>query len=189
MLSKKHISISLLFSVFCLSISANAMMLKPSLYAQMERQNAINIQYEQDKIQMQNEARLNEIRIKNQIRMNQMNEAKPQESEQILSAAHTEVVLDPVEKEKALARVVTRKNQSISTPTENISFQQPQISTTRYNGNIDMRQIEQTWLGWVNSLRQEHNLAPLQIHESLNITAQDWSDFSKNRGYITHARP
>jgi len=52
-----------------------------------------------------------------------------------------------------------------------------------------MRRVEQAWLGWNNSLRASRGLRAYTINDQLNATAQEWSEFSRDRGYITHGRP
>lgn len=55
--------------------------------------------------------------------------------------------------------------------------------------NLDINQVINTWLSWTNSVRLEQWLSPYTIDTRLNGTAQEWSEYSKNRGYIIHGRP
>lgn len=58
-----------------------------------------------------------------------------------------------------------------------------------YPKNVDINQVINTWLSWTNSVRQEQGLSLYSIDTRLNGTAAEWSEYSKNRGYIIHGRP
>ncbi len=54
---------------------------------------------------------------------------------------------------------------------------------------VDIEKVRNTWLEWTNWVRWELGLSDYTIDNRLNITATEWSDFSKERGYIIHGRP
>ncbi len=54
--------------------------------------------------------------------------------------------------------------------------------------NVDMKKVRDTWLDWYNKARAQNGLAPYAYNESLNMTAGNWSFFSKKKGYIDHKR-
>ena len=54
---------------------------------------------------------------------------------------------------------------------------------------VDIEKVRQTWLEWTNGVRWDLGLANYTIDNRLNITATEWSDFSKKQGYIIHGRP
>lgn len=192
----KHISIALVGAALLFSgnISAQAQTLTPSLYKQMQQQNIINEQYERTKFDRLNEERMEEIRQRTQARMQNLS---PENTTTHGSAPLETPAIDNAAREHALARTVTRKNTPLgmtSTP-QTITIDTPSTSSAprthgaRNLGTIDMRTVENAWLSWNNGLRSELGLAPYSIHDALNATAQEWSEFSKNRGYITHGRP
>lgn len=82
---------------------------------------------------------------------------------------------------------------SLKHPPEIISTQPtyviPSVSNIITPRNVDMNQVINTWLSWTNSVRLEQWLSPYTIDTRLNGTAQEWSEYSKNRGYIIHGRP
>lgn len=185
---KKYIPISIFTISSILSINiANANMLVPSLQAQMQKQNVINEIYNRDKIKMANEQRLEEIRQLNLQRLS--NNWNIYQNHQTISTPQNIEIPDinPILREQALSRVVTRK-------TNNITLNSAPIVTNYYSynsrnlWNVDLARVEQTWLNWVNSLRFENGLQPYFIDSRLSATAQEWSEFSANRGYITHGR-
>lgn len=192
---KKYIPISILAltSVFSLNI-ANANSLFPSLQAQMQRQNVINEIYAKDKIRMNNSQRLEEIRQLNVERLNNWNfSSNSQNQNSTTTTVEIKIPeVNPILKEQALSRVVTRNNSA-----NNIVLNSAPINnnivienySNRQKNNVDLARIEQTWLNWVNSLRAENNLHSYNIDSRLSTTAQEWSEFSANRGYIIHGRP
>jgi uncharacterized protein YkwD len=54
--------------------------------------------------------------------------------------------------------------------------------------NVDADKIRQTWLDWSNQVRTELGVQTLSLNDSLHMTATEWSNFSKERGYIDHKR-
>lgn len=186
----KTTTIALLLSSFCTTNAAFASGL-PKLTEQMRKQAYIDRKYEQTKIRAANEARLNAIRLKNEARLAGVKTPIMSEEVPVLDAAPE---LDMKEREAILSQTIIRNPMpfssmlppmifpSVPTPiTANINKEAPE--------NIDMNRLGQAWLSWNNALREELGLAPYTIHESLNFTAQDWSNFSRDRGYITHGRP
>ncbi len=56
-------------------------------------------------------------------------------------------------------------------------------------GNIDIQRVRETWLGWNNEVRDLAGLHAYEYNDQLGRTAAIWSDYSKDRGNITHSRP
>jgi uncharacterized protein YkwD len=54
--------------------------------------------------------------------------------------------------------------------------------------NIDMGLVRKTWLGWNNEERNKLGLHDYKYNNALNRTAYIWSEYSKNKGEITHKR-
>lgn len=166
-------------SVFAL---APGEMLKPSLTQQMARQNIVNEQYARDKVIMRSAENLRIIRERNQARMaarNQHTEYAASETPTLKNNPPTTNTLQPSPRIQVASNIVT--------PTPRTHSESPRNS--EYRGNIDMTRVQEAWLGWNNTLRSELGLHPYTIHPSLNATAQEWSEFSRDRGYIIHGRP
>jgi len=53
---------------------------------------------------------------------------------------------------------------------------------------VDMSQVRQRWLEWYNGARNAEGLHDYTYNNQLNRTAYIWSDFSKDRGHISHKR-
>lgn len=175
----------------------------PSLQSQMQRQATIDAEYASHKIQSANEQALEAIRLRNAAKLS--NSATSTEENTTLSSAQaSEDFLKSAEREAALNRTVTRKTvgfNKTSTPVITASnpapnatelaqnFAKNQNPTSRQVGNIDMARVELAWLSWVNMARAEKGLSPYTIHSGLSATAQEWAEFSANRGYTTHGRP
>lgn len=179
----------------------------PSLQSQMQRQSVIDAQYASTKIQTANEQALEAIRLRNAAKLS--NSATSTEENTTLSSAQaSEDFLKSAEREAALNRTVTRKTSGFNTistpaiaqtivannPAPNATelaqnFAKNQNPTSRQVGNIDMARVELAWLSWVNMARAEKGLAPYTTHSALSTTAQEWAEFSANRGYTTHGRP
>ena len=166
---------------------ASAQMLRPSLESQMHYQTQVDIQVQANRRSAEADARLAEIRAKNQERMRALNAA---------SNSAPEPQIDEQARNEALSRVVYRNpiNGQSNTPIASVSADNPAVSVnyspeSRTVGNVDMARVEQVWLGWVNGLRSEKGLAPYSTHHMLGKTAQEWAEFSRDRGYTTHGRP
>lgn len=54
--------------------------------------------------------------------------------------------------------------------------------------NIDMSQVRSSWLSWNNEVRKQEGLHEYLYNNQLNRSAYVWSDFSKQRGQISHKR-
>lgn len=159
----------------------------------MQYQKVVDREYAVYKIQSHNQSQLEAIRQRNQARLNSDNAS---EENITLSAAPDAPTLDPVEREAALNRTVVRNIAPTIQPKVIQNSYTPSVvnytatpTTERAVGNVDMRKVEQAWQGWVNELRASEGLAPYAINEKLNLTAQEWSEFSRDRGYTTHGRP
>jgi uncharacterized protein YkwD len=74
-----------------------------------------------------------------------------------------------------------------------------QTQTTTYNyecdflnqdipSSIDLNQIEQQWLSWINNERENRGLQPYNLNPQLSRTAKIWSEEVKDRGYLDHRR-
>lgn len=178
----------------------------PSLQTQMERQTVINAEYASYKVQVANERALEAIRLRNAARLGNL--VNSEENLTLSSAEDSENFLKSEEREAALNRTVTRRSSgfnTISTPvtsqnnsakksTTNATklaqnFAKNQNLTHHQIGNIDMARVELAWLAWVNMARAEKGLSPYSTHSALSATAQEWAEFSANRGYTTHGRP
>ncbi|MGE3279008.1 MAG: S-layer homology domain-containing protein [Candidatus Altimarinota bacterium] len=55
--------------------------------------------------------------------------------------------------------------------------------------NIDMQRVRQTWLEWYNGERRTQGLHDYKYNNALNRSAYVWSDFSMQRGELSHKRP
>lgn len=156
MQNKKYISIALLGAIALNSNLASAAslpsdkFLMSSLYSQMEYQATIDREVQNSRISTQNDARLAEIRTKNQARQ----AALMSESGNKLSSA-PEIKIDESARQAALSRPVYRNPitdaKNYSQASSNVVIESSTVS--RVQGNIDMRRVEQAWLGWVNDLR------------------------------------
>ena len=176
----------LLGSIFMTS-QVSAQMLRPSLESQMSYQTQVDIQVQANRRSAEADARLEAIRAKNQERMRALNAA---------STPAPEPQIDEQARNEALSRVVYRNpiNGQSNAPIASVSADNPAVSVnyspeSRTVGNVDMVRVEQAWLGWVNGLRSEKGLAPYSTHHMLGKTAQEWAEFSRDRGYTTHGRP
>ena len=176
----------LLGSIFMTS-QVSAQMLRPSLESQMSYQTQVDIQVQANRRSAEADARLEAIRAKNQERMRVLNAA---------STPAPEPQIDEQARNEALSRVVYRNpiNGQSNAPIASVSADNPAVSVnyspeSRTVGNVDMVRVEQAWLGWVNGLRSEKGLAPYSTHHMLGKTAQEWAEFSRDRGYTTHGRP
>lgn len=83
------------------------------------------------------------------------------------------------------AKVTTSAPATVTSETKTTS----ETTTTRMVGNIDMNRVEAAWMGWVNEVREKEGLKPYKTNALLGKTAQEWSEFSRDRGYTTHGRP
>ncbi|MDO4874105.1 MAG: CAP domain-containing protein [Candidatus Gracilibacteria bacterium] len=187
MKNKKYIPMILLGSLFMTS-QVSAQMLRPSLESQMHYQTQVDIQVQANRRSAEADARLAEIRAKNQERMRALNSAA--------TNVVSEPQIDEQARNEALSRVVYRNpiNGQSNAPIASVSADNPAVSVnyspeSRTVGNVDMARVEQAWLGWVNGLRSEKGLAPYSTHHMLGKTAQEWAEFSRDRGYTTHGRP
>ena len=54
--------------------------------------------------------------------------------------------------------------------------------------NIDMAGVRESWLNWYNTERRKLGLHDYIYNNELNRSAYGWSEFSKDRGYISHKR-
>lgn len=167
--------------------ATHAATLKPSLYKQMQQQNIIDAKYLKDKASV-------EVNIKNSLyslpslSSNTISiKNKTAEIPAELSSA-PEVTLDPIRRAEALSRPVVR---NITSPnSQAVTAEKKIISSNKKNiNNVDIRRLESAWLEWNNSLRTSLTLPAYDARDELSATAQEWSEFSKDRGYITHARP
>ena len=52
-----------------------------------------------------------------------------------------------------------------------------------------MDKVRTTWLQWYNDARNDQGLAPYVYDVQLDRTAATWSEYSKDKGSITHKRP
>jgi uncharacterized protein YkwD len=66
---------------------------------------------------------------------------------------------------------------------------QTYISSDSLVPGVDMTKIRNKWLEWTNEVRIGKWLAPYILDARLDATATEWSQFSKERGYIIHGRP
>lgn len=166
------------------SNSAFAQFATPSLTDQMNMQAEVAKQAHKDRIAYEADQNLERIRAANR-------EKQALLAGKILPSDNTVVAnFSDTERQAALNRTVTRNpittSSTISTPTSTNTH----ISTAdRSMTNVDLARVEQAWLGWVNDLRASQGLAPYNINSKLGLTAQEWSEFSRDRGYITHGRP
>lgn len=143
---------------------------------QMARQEKINAQNEQTAIIQKNKDRLNFLRKQKQ---------KTKTIEQIKS---TQVKVPSFAFPTKAKQNQTTK---IATPIFSAPKQQKKYTPPTHSNveNVDMNRVRNAWLGWNNGLRSSMGLHPFQLRNELNKTALEWSNFSKNRGYITHGRP
>lgn len=161
MKTTKYISLALASAmVLAHTSTTSAQVLRPSLNEQMSRQEIVNQEYSESQIAMQNAHALEMIRQRNQARMENISQI----------SAVSPTIESIVSEMKPTAEIKT-------------------TTTTRNIGNIDMARVEAAWLGWVNDLRAENGLAPYQANPKLSATAQEWAEFSRDRGYTTHGRP
>jgi uncharacterized protein YkwD len=82
--------------------------------------------------------------------------------------------------------------------TQNTNFKSPsydeltqttcQSDNSAIASNVDAERVRQTWLDWSNQVRSDLGLQLLNLNDSLNFTATEWSNISKERGYIDHKR-
>lgn len=189
MQKQKYISLLIMWAgILVPTLSSHAQMLMPSLQAQMQRQTTVDARYAQDKARMYNEQRLKEIREANEKRVRRLQQQEESQNTPIDIAA----------KEQALSRPVTRIIRPFVWQQQNNydNFKNnPQhitltsAPTERNINNIDLIRVEKEWLSWVNNLRSQSGLHPYTQDSRLSDTAQEWSEFSKNRGYIIHGRP
>lgn len=150
--SKKYIPIVLMSAMFLGVNGASAKTLLPSLLDQMDYQIEINKSAQIARADMQNDAVLAAIRNKNLSRMESIATNEQQSTSKI----------DEQARAAALAWVVTRKPiteesvQAYSSASTHVTFSRTERqSSSRIEGNIDMRRVEEAWLGWVNNLRKE----------------------------------
>lgn len=54
--------------------------------------------------------------------------------------------------------------------------------------SVDDQEVVRAWMTWVNNLRIESGLVPYTVDRQLTRTAQEWSDYANDVGYITHKR-
>lgn len=55
--------------------------------------------------------------------------------------------------------------------------------------NINMTKVRETWLKWYNDARAAENLPAYTYNSQLDRTAIIWSEYSEDKGNITHTRP
>lgn len=155
----------------------------PNLNAEMKRQAIIVQKHQNDRIKAYNEAHLNKMRLENEAKMAWV-------KTMIADTMNAAPEIDPAERAAALARPVIRMTTPfIANSAPKLAIASSTPTGERTNGNIDMRRVEQAWLEWNNGLRADLGLSPYTTNDLLNSTAQDWSEFSRNRGFITHGRP
>lgn len=60
-----------------------------------------------------------------------------------------------------------------------------------YNPNmsVDMRRVRSEWLSWYNEEREKVGSPLLTMSGDLSMTATNWANVAKKRGYIDHKRP
>ena len=154
-------------------------MLKPSLIKQMQVQDVVNYQAAQTDIRISNSNRLAEIRERTLARL----------------AANQNTTLPTPEPSPAPITPTVTIRPATTTPqirVASVAIEVPQSASTsssRTIANIDMSRVASAWLEWNNSLRSSLGLTPYTINSALNATAQEWSEFSRDRGYIMHGRP
>ncbi len=56
------------------------------------------------------------------------------------------------------------------------------------NYTIDIKKVREAWLSWQNEERKSLGKTAYNYDENLNKTADEWSNISKERGYIDHKR-
>ncbi len=54
--------------------------------------------------------------------------------------------------------------------------------------NVDMQEVERTWLGWINGVRAQEGLSAYLYDKQLERTALVWSQRARQRGSISHKR-
>lgn len=174
----KIISTLVFASLFANTPSTSAFLLTP-LNEQMLRQVEINNEISEIRAKNDADERFEAMQRANRARVASMMENQ----EKIAENAPEENTLNDLERQAALSRPVIRIPLGTNIPVA-IPEQREKV-----NNNIDMNRVEAAWLEWVNSVRAEQGLAPYTSHPLLSKTAQEWSDFSRDRGYTTHARP
>ncbi len=185
----KQISITAaVFAASSLSqmLVADASAVAPSLLNQMERQNSINIQNQKDAISRHNDEQLRIIRERNAARL-------ASQKTGVSTPIATPNVSLPKEEVAPLFSPTAFANQIKPTikVASYVAVAEPKITqiNTLSSDKIDMNRLGAAWLSWNNGLRAELGLVPYAIDSRLNGTAQDWANFSRDRGYITHGRP
>ena len=93
---------------------------------------------------------------------------------------------------KELAEIIYRnlkKNSDLDSPDyDDLKTTACLYSNLSITDNVDATKIRQTWLDWSNQVRTNLGLGTLALNNSLNMTATEWSNISKDRGYIDHKR-
>lgn len=54
--------------------------------------------------------------------------------------------------------------------------------------NVDMEMVRITWLAWYNNVRRQEGLHDYKYNNQLNRSAYIWSEFSRDRGEMSHKR-
>ncbi len=178
----------MLVAICANTFSVSAFSSASSLSAEMLRQAGVNQESHQLRIRTEADARFEAMQAANRARMAALAE-KTLPSDDVMYSAPELSVLNESERQAALSRTVTRTplvSSSIA-PVTRTSFSSH--SSRSSIGNIDIARVEAAWLGWVNSIRIEQGLTPYVSNSLLGATAQEWSEFSRDRGYTTHGRP
>lgn len=71
---------------------------------------------------------------------------------------------------------------------ESINLSNSSVSNTYNLANIDLSKVKETWLGWYNSVRADLLRESYSYNSTLEQTALEWSETSKQRWDITHKR-
>lgn len=175
MKTKKYVTLAIASTIgFSFISEASAATIKPSLQSQMQYQSAVDKDYISWKIQADNANALRLIRERNAEKISSLQDSDDTEEFYSAPVKNTNV--------KTFSSPII---DSIKTPTK----KEESKYTSRQVGNIDMNRVEQAWLGWVNGARAEKGLDPYITNDNLSDTAQEWAEFSRDRGYTTHGRP
>lgn len=183
----KILSLLFICTSLILPTVTQAEVLKLSLTTQMTKQDQINKKNtitqklaEKARIKQAAKARIEAqkyraLTIKNKIQESQNTASQPKN-------LTPQLTIPPVP-QKLTPTIDTPK--IITTPTSSSNW----VTTIVYPKNVDINQVINTWLSWTNTVRLEQWLSPYSIDTRLNGTAQEWSEYSKIRGYIIHGRP
>lgn len=177
------------------SASAFFPMQNAMLQNQMARQNTINTINAKNNIINQNRNHLKKLREARQ-KQNQKKTVSRVTRNNIkfllfwpVKTISPSIALQPKAKKVQTPRIQKIKKPLFTAPkkTQKITHT-PSYSRERNLRNVDINRVRNTWLAWNNGLRREMGLHPYTLRNELNNTALEFSQFSKNRGYIMHGR-